>query len=568
MKALTSWFKGIRVKLLISAMVPFLGFIASGTISINGITRLSQLMESMNKEITPHIVVLHDMREKHNIFGFKSSAAILDFKMGRDPSRNIAETQHSITEYKEHLAAYQKITFTPEEEKAYNEVKDSFSQLVATMEKVHSLISAKNDKSMEEADALIQGDLAKIVEITGKFTQDTLSYYSKRANDETVTAENTAASVNLWTILVIAFATVIALILSIWTATSISKVLSRIVDRLGIASASVTTSVEQLSAAGNSLSQSSTEAAASLEETVASLEEMTSMVKLNSDNAKQAAALSASSREAAEKGQIEIESLIKAMSDIAQSSKKIEEIISVIDDIAFQTNLLALNASVEAARAGEQGKGFAVVADAVRALAQRSAEAAKDINHLIKDSVTKVDQGGKIAGQSGTVLNNIVTSVKKVADLNTEIASASTEQTAGIQQISKAMNQMDQAAQSNAASAEEIAATSGEISNLAKTTQSLTEELQIVITGDGEISKSVEASPTVTQAVKPAVTTKVAIEIPQEIPPKVEEKKTPTVPPPKTQLKKIVQKSKAQETIPFDEDDDSGRAKIGTTDGF
>jgi len=238
-----------------------------------------------------------------------------------------------------------------------------------------------------------------------------------------------------------------------------------------------------LSVAGQSLSQSSSASAASLEETVASLEEMTSMVKMNSDNAKQAAALSAASSEAAVQGEKEMSELIASMSEISDSSKKIEEIINVIDDIAFQTNLLALNAAVEAARAGEQGKGFAVVAEAVRSLAQRSAEAAKDITSLIQESVAKIERGTHKADKSGEVLKNIVVSVKKVADLNTEIATASEEQSTGIGQISKAMNQLDQSVQSNAASSEEIAGTAEEIKRQSDVMRDVVLEINTEVNG-------------------------------------------------------------------------------------
>jgi methyl-accepting chemotaxis protein len=171
------------------------------------------------------------------------------------------------------------------------------------------------------------------------------------------------------------------------------------------------------------------------------------------------------------------------MTEISDSSKKIEDIINVIDDIAFQTNLLALNAAVEAARAGEQGKGFAVVAEAVRALAQRSAVAAKDISSLIKENVSKSDQGAEIANASDKVFKSILESVRKVAELNSEIATGSQEQANGIQQISQAMSQLDQASQGNAASAEEVASSSEEMSAQARILVNLVMELQNIVSG-------------------------------------------------------------------------------------
>jgi methyl-accepting chemotaxis protein len=270
----------------------------------------------------------------------------------------------------------------------------------------------------------------------------------------------------------------------------ISIQVSDLSKKLSQSSTTVTEAIQQLSTAGQSLSESSTASAASLEETVASLEELSSMVKMNASNAKEAAALSKQSSEAAQKGESEIEQLMASMTEITEASHKIEEIINVIDDIAFQTNLLALNAAVEAARAGEQGKGFAVVADAVRALAQKSSVAAKDISDLIKDSVEKIEQGSQKANDSGTVLKSIVSSVKKVADLNDEIATASEEQSQGIGQISSAMNQLDSSVQSNAASSEQIASTSDEIHNQSVLMENVVKDLNHVVYGESEIKKA------------------------------------------------------------------------------
>lgn len=293
------------------------------------------------------------------------------------------------------------------------------------------------------------------------------------------------AKAAVWTQLGISTVGVIVMIIIVSiVARLISSGITHLAGRLQHSTDLVTSSIQQLSVAGQNLSEASSRSAASLEETVASLEEMTSMVKMNSENARQAALLSSSSSEQAKKGEDEMHSLIESMKGISQSSKQIEEIINVIDDIAFQTNLLALNAAVEAARAGEQGKGFAVVAEAVRSLAQRSAAAAKDIATLIRDSVEKIEQGTRKADESGEVLKKIVDSVRKVSDLNKEISTASEEQSVGIQQISQAMNQLDQSVQSNAASSEEISGTVDEINVQAGVMKEVVSDLNIVVHGD------------------------------------------------------------------------------------
>ncbi len=222
----------------------------------------------------------------------------------------------------------------------------------------------------------------------------------------------------------------------------------------------VQTGAEEISRGNSDLSSRTEQQASNLEETASSMEEMTSTVKQTADNAGQANQLAMAARQQAEKGGAVVSSAVTAMGGINDASRKIADIIGVIDDIAFQTNLLALNAAVEAARAGEQGRGFAVVATEVRNLAGRSATAAKEIKALIQDSVARVEQGSKLVDESGRTLDEIVNAVKRVTDIVAEIAAASREQSSGIEQVNKAIMQMDTTTQQNAALVEQAAAAS------------------------------------------------------------------------------------------------------------
>ena len=238
------------------------------------------------------------------------------------------------------------------------------------------------------------------------------------------------------------------------------KNLTGIVSAVREGAGNVSTASEEITKGNEDLSQRTSQQASALEETSASMEEMTSTIKQNADNAKQANQLAVAAREVAEKGGVVTEKAVEAMGEINKSSKKIADIINVIDEIAFQTNLLALNAAVEAARAGEQGRGFAVVASEVRNLAGRSATAAKEIKSLINESVQKVGDGSDLVNQSGQTLDEIVNSVKRVTDIISEISAASQEQAAGIDQVNKAVMQMDQSTQQNAALVEQTTSAS------------------------------------------------------------------------------------------------------------
>ncbi|MCW5625073.1 MAG: PAS domain S-box protein [Burkholderiales bacterium] len=231
-----------------------------------------------------------------------------------------------------------------------------------------------------------------------------------------------------------------------------------VVSQIRESSDAINTAAKEIAAGNSDLSQRTEQQAASLEETASSMEELTSTVKQNAENARQANQLAIGASEVATKGGKVVHNVVQTMGAIAESSKKIADIISVIDGIAFQTNILALNAAVEAARAGEQGRGFAVVATEVRNLAQRSAAAAKEIKTLISDSVGKVETGSVLVNEAGKTMEEVVTSVKRVTDIISEITAASVEQSSGIEQVNQAVVQMDEVTQQNAALVEEAAA--------------------------------------------------------------------------------------------------------------
>ncbi len=244
--------------------------------------------------------------------------------------------------------------------------------------------------------------------------------------------------------------------------------MSSIVAHVRSGSESVATASEQIAQGNQDLSARTESQASSLEETAASMEELGSTVRQNADNARQANQLAQSASTVAVKGGEVVAQVVDTMQGINDSSRRIADIINVIDGIAFQTNILALNAAVEAARAGEQGRGFAVVASEVRNLASRSAEAAKEIKQLITESVSRVEQGTTLVDQAGRTMQEVVASIRRVTDIMGEISAASSEQSAGVSQVGEAVTNMDQATQQNAALVEEMAAAAASLNSQAQ----------------------------------------------------------------------------------------------------
>ena len=416
----------------------------------------------------------------------------------------------------------------------YREGAAKYSQMVLT---------ARTTKTEAEAAKNYIDDELRLLRLeTNKSITALTEFHKKIANEKSAAATDAYNTASILSLVFSVSGVIFAICIGLYFSTSISKTISNISENILSSSTQTAAASQQLTSASSQLSQGATESAASLEETVSSLEELSSMVKLNSDHAKEANSLSQRSLTSAEQGEREISKLITAMGDMSKSSKKIEEIINVIDDIAFQTNLLALNAAVEAARAGEQGKGFAVVADAVRNLAGRSAVAAKDINTLIKENVEKTIEGVHIADTSGASLKEILTSVKKVADLNSEISAASQEQASGIEQISKAMNHLDSAIQGNASSSEEVASSAAEMSSQAECLSELVFDMKKFIEGEGSGVQETSA---------PAAKKKVSA---------FHKKETPKL---KVVASNTSKKSNA-EVFPMDESE----TKIGKAEGF
>ena len=256
--------------------------------------------------------------------------------------------------------------------------------------------------------------------------------------------------------------------------------LARVVGQVRQASDSIATGSTEIAVGNADLSSRTEQQASNLQQTASSMAQMNTTVQGNADTAQQASQLATSASAAAEKGGIVVSQVVSTMDDISDSSRKISDIIGVIDGIAFQTNILALNAAVEAARAGEQGRGFAVVAGEVRNLAQRSAEAAKQIKELIGTSVDKVQAGTRLVSEAGTTMEDIVTQVRRVSDLISEISASTIEQTAGIGQVSQSVNQLDQTTQQNAALVEQSAAAAASLQQQASRLSDVVQVFRLV----------------------------------------------------------------------------------------
>jgi methyl-accepting chemotaxis protein len=473
-----------------------------------------------------------------------SIARVLQSTAATDPA-DIAKAQERLTAntlaFNEALEKLEPLIVRPEGKALLAKAKESRAAYVTSFGKVAALMK---DGNREEASKLAYGETYKALHAFAGDLRDMNEFQQKLFEETGKLSAETYQSARMQLIVLSLAAVLIGLGFAWWVARSVTQPLQTAVElaqsiaagnldgqitvassdesgqlmqalsdmqvslnnvcsQVKVGSDCIATASREIASGNMDLSSRTEEQASSLEETAASMEELTGTVKQNADNARQANQLAATASEVASKGGAVVAQVVETMGAINTSAKKITDIISVIDGIAFQTNILALNAAVEAARAGEQGRGFAVVASEVRNLAQRSAAAAKEIKTLIDESVENVGIGTKLVDQAGATMNEIVESVRRVTDVMSEISAASHEQTQGLDQINIAISQMDTVTQQNAALVEQAAAAAATLEDQAG---NLSQVVSIFkLSGEQQTRAALPAPKSSKAAVKPAM---------------------------------------------------------------
>nr|WP_315399427.1 methyl-accepting chemotaxis protein [uncultured Duganella sp.] len=491
------WFYDLKIatKLIASFGLVLLLTLVLGLASMWSTSRVNQASSDMAENWMPSVRMAMELRADVGEFRRWELAHMLNTETARYATYD-KRFDETLALIKTHRAAYEKLINSPEEGAI---VADFDKAWTSFLEDHAKMIKLSADGRKEEALDLSRGasatKLAAVTDATGKLVKLNIDG-GDAASDAATVVYTEARTISI--ILLVANIG-IGLALALWIARIVSAPLQkavavatavaagdltpaievesacetgqlmgalkdmtgnlqRLVSQVRGGTDTIATASAEIAAGNQDLSSRTEQQASSLEETASSMEELTSTVKQNADNARQANQLAQSASGIAVRGGDVVGQVVGTMSSINESSRKIVDIISVIDGIAFQTNILALNAAVEAARAGEQGRGFAVVASEVRNLAQRSASAAKDIKALIGDSVEKVEAGTQLVDQAGATMHEIVASITRVTDIMSEITSASAEQSDGIEQVNVAITQMDQVTQQNAALVEQAAA--------------------------------------------------------------------------------------------------------------
>lgn len=472
----------LKVKLTFMCLVAALVSASSGAIGFYFLTDVTARYNIISHENLPAVKELGGLRATIRELRIHVRSIGLEKNTQEDVNRYIQLSLEQVTAFEQHLEAYQKIDVQAKDRESFKMLMKSWSEFKefgVDVLKLSKQFDQNHDEIVTKIRTLCEGKASSVYQPLLKETE----YQITLADDSVTKAQTSESRAKLSVFWASIVAILAAGLFSYWISSRIAEAVKKICDALAENSKDVHHAASLLTEVSGTVHDSSTRTASMIESSTSSMTEISSMVNLSSGRAAEAASASSNSKKSVEDGSQSISQLMDSMANISTSSKKMQDIINIIEDISFQTNLLALNAAVEAARAGDAGKGFAVVADAVRTLAERSSTSAKEISHLINQSAAHIQEGVNKATQSQEMLKQILESVEKVTTFNQEIAQSSEEQKLGIQQVGSALSNLDMASQDNARASEQVSHTAADLHSKTSSVDHLISDLRILVEG-------------------------------------------------------------------------------------
>ncbi|AFY02937.1 HAMP domain-containing methyl-accepting chemotaxis protein [Bdellovibrio bacteriovorus] len=475
-----SW--SLKAKLTVMGLSVALLSATSGALGFYFLNKVSGEYSIVAQENLPSLKELADLRATIRELRIHVRSIGLAGNTQEDVNHYVEKAKEQVVLFEKHIDAYEKIDPSAKERKSYKEFIAGWTEFKNFGGEILAL-SAHYKENEDKVVALIRDVCPTKAQKVYEPLLNETTYQVQYADQSAHEAVNAEEQARFWVTVFAAISIVLAGLVSFFASSSVAKTVKQICDALADNSQEVHKAASYLSEASVTVQNGASKASSMLEASTASISQIEAIVKISSDRARQAKVASEDSRTSAEDGSGAIKQLMNSMTKISDSSRKMQDIINIIEDISFQTNLLALNAAVEAARAGEAGRGFAVVAEAVRSLAQRSSVSAKEISELISQSASYINEGVAKAGQSQDVLTRIHKDIEKVSSYNQDIASSSEEQRVGIQQVSGALVSLDTTSQSNTKASEQVSSIAKELNEKTEAVDSLISDLRGLIEG-------------------------------------------------------------------------------------